>query len=416
MKILIYCINFLPELTGVGKYTGEMAEWLGARGHEVHVVTAPPYYPMWKVKEGYSGWRYEKKKIDSVFIWRCPTWIPQQPTGLNRLVHLASFALSSFPVMLRQAFWRPDVVLVVEPPIFCAPTALAISRLCRAKSWLHVQDFEVDAAFELGLLRSSFLKRVVCGVERWITQRFDVVSTISDRMLCGLEAKGVPPAKCFRFVNWVDTGRIAPTVNASPLRLELGIPTDSIVALYSGNMGEKQGLETLIEAARLLLNQNHVVFVMSGQGASYTRLRAQAVDLTNIRWIPLQPLNRLGELLSAADIHLLPQRADVADLVMPSKLTGILASGRPVVAAARSGTQVAMVAQIAGIVVEPENPHAFAEAIMRLSGDPRLSLSLGQSGRSYAVANWDTHVVLTAFEKKLGDLPNDHTRQEGRPV
>lgn len=414
MRVILYGVNYFPELTGIGKYSGEMARWLSACGHDVRVVTAPPYYPEWRVSEGYSAWRYKKQSVGGILVWRCPIWIPRKPTGMKRLAHLASFALSSAVVMIHQIFWRPDVVLVIEPPLFCAPIALAVARVSRAKSWLHVQDFEVDTAFELGLLRSAFLKRMVSKVECWITQRFDVVSSISERMLIRLETKGVPPAKRFRFVNWVDTNRIAPMAGASMLKVELGIPMDSIVALYSGNMGEKQGLETLIEAARLLLNQSRIVFVMSGHGASYERLREQATGLTNIRWIPLQPLDRLGELLTMADIHLLPQRANVADLVMPSKLTGILASGRPVVAGAHSGTQVATVGQIAGMVVEPENARDFAKAILTLSRDPNLRQELGQSGRSYAVANWDTYAVLTAFEKKLSELLNDHARQEDK--
>ncbi len=401
MKIVLYSINCFPDLTGIGKYTGEMAEWLGARGHEVRVVTAPPYYPAWEVRDGYSAWRYEKTKIDNLVIWRCPTWVPRQPTGLKRILHLSSFALSSLPVILRQAFWRPDVILVVEPPLFCAPMALTVAWLCRAKSWLHVQDFEVDAAFELGLLRSPFLKSVVTRLERWIMQRFDVVSTISDRMLSRLKTKGVTHTKCFPLVNWVDATRITPAANSDLLKMELGISKNSIVALYSGNMGEKQGLETVVEAARLLLNQDHITFVMSGQGASYARLRAQAANVNNIRWIPLQPLDRLGELLCMADIHLLPQRADVADLVMPSKLTGMLASGRPVVAGARAGTQVADVVTNAGLVVEPENSRALAQAVLVLSSDQGLRYSFGQAGREYAIANWDTETVLVGFERRL---------------
>jgi len=164
LRILIHGINYFPELTGIGKYTGEMAEWLVSRGHEVRVVTAPPYYPEWRIADGYSAWRYRREARAGVTIWRCPLWVPKKQSGKNRLLHLASFALSSLPVMLSQVFWRPDVVLVVEPPLFCMPTAWLVARLSGAKAWLHIQDFEVDAAFELGLLPQGKLQRLALSV------------------------------------------------------------------------------------------------------------------------------------------------------------------------------------------------------------------------------------------------------------
>ena len=121
MKILIHGINYAPEIIGTGKYTGELGRWLAARGHEVRVVTAPPYYPAWRVGEGYSAGRYRRESIAGVDVWRCPLWVPEKPSGLKRLLHLASFASSSFPIMLRQALWRPDVVMLIEPPLLGAP-------------------------------------------------------------------------------------------------------------------------------------------------------------------------------------------------------------------------------------------------------------------------------------------------------
>ena len=123
MKILIHGINYAPEQIGIGKYTGEMAVWLAKRGHSVHVVTAPPYYPDWCAKDGYRAGQYWYEFRDGVDIWRCPLWIPRHPSGLKRVIHLLSFALFSFPILLRQVFWKPDIVIVIEPPLLCAPQA-----------------------------------------------------------------------------------------------------------------------------------------------------------------------------------------------------------------------------------------------------------------------------------------------------
>ena len=155
VRILIYGLNYAPELTGIGKYTGEMAAWLAERGHEVRVVTAPPYYPAWRVREDYRGKLYRTEngaKDGEPIVYRTPLYVPEKPTGIKRMVHLFSFMLGSLPVMLRQIFWQPEIVFTVEPTFFCAPLALLVARAAGAASWLHVQDFEVDAAFDLGLL------------------------------------------------------------------------------------------------------------------------------------------------------------------------------------------------------------------------------------------------------------------------
>ena len=136
MRFLILGINFSPELTGIGKYSGEMAEWLAARGHEVRVVTAPPYYPEWRVDSGYSSWRYQVERASPGLavkdVWRCPLWVPSAPGGVKRLLHLGSFAFSSAPIVTARAFWRPDLVMAVAPTLLTAPAALLASRIARA--------------------------------------------------------------------------------------------------------------------------------------------------------------------------------------------------------------------------------------------------------------------------------------------
>ena len=403
MKILLYGINFAPELTGIGKYTGEMAAWLVGQGHQVRVVTAPPYYPAWAVSPGYSGRAWRTEVWQGVTVMRCPLWVPHQPGGLKRLLHLASFALTSLPVMLRQVLWRPQVVWVVEPALFCAPTAVAVARLSEAKAWLHVQDFEVDAAFSLGLLRGAGLRRGVSGAERWLMRRFDVVSTISQRMHQRLLDKEVDAPKAKLAVNWVDMAQFAkPSPEGmAAYRHELGVPEGAVVALYSGNMGGKQGLEVLADLAKLC---PEVQFVFCGNGAGRADLVARCQGLPNVSFMDLQPAERLPDLLATADIHLLPQRADAADLVMPSKLTGMLTSARPVVATAHAGTELATVVQTCGLVVPPETPLALAEAVRTLAADPVLRQRLGAAGYAYAQAHLDRDAVLQKFESDLSDL------------
>ena len=400
-RLLVVALNYAPDLTGIGKYVSEMTEWLATRKQlEIRVVTAPPYYPAWQVASGYSARRYQKERIGGFEIYRCPLWVPRRPRGMTRLLHLLSFALSTLPVLLWQGLsWRPHVVFVVEPPLGAAPGAWLAAKLCGAQAWLHVQDFEVDAAFDLGLLRAGVLRRVVLAAERAVMRGFDRVSNISDRMLAKLLEKGVDQQRVFLFPNWVDMSLIRPLAQTSALRAELGIAPETRVVLYSGNMGEKQGLDIIIEAARRF-DDPQVLFLMCGDGAVRARMQTAAADLANVRFVPLQPLAKLNELLNIAEVHLLPQKAAAEDLVLPSKLTAIMASGRPVVATAGVNSDVARIAREGGIVVSPGDAAGFTAAISRLLGDHSLRHSLGAAARAYALANWERDAVLQrAFDE-----------------
>jgi colanic acid biosynthesis glycosyl transferase WcaI len=188
---------------------------------------------------------------------------------------------------------------------------------------------------------------------------------------------------------------------ASPLRLEWNIKPEQILVLYAGNMGEKQGLEILVDCARLLETERNIFFVLCGEGVVRQKLENQAAGLPNMRFVPLQPVERLNALLNAADVHVLPQRADAADLVMPSKLTGMFASQRPVLATALPGTQLALVIEQAGMVVPPGDTAALAECIRQLAARPTLRAELGRRGRVFVESHWAKDRLLREFLQNL---------------
>ena len=401
MKILIYSANFSPEPTGIGKYSGEMAAWLAAQGHKVRVVAAPPYYPAWQLGEGYAWPPYRCELWQGVDVWRAPLWVPHQPSGMARVLHLLTFAASSLPVMLWQALWRPNVVITVAPAFVCAPVGWLVARLSGAKAWLHIQDFEVDVAFQMGLLKGKLLQSLVLSAERWLLCRFDYVSSISGRMLDRLQHKGVKDERIRFFPNWVDIAHIYPLLKLSEYREELGIEPSAKVVLFSGTMGGKQGLMVIPDAASKLAHRKDVIFVVCGDGVMKPQLEAASIKLNNIRFLPLQPFERLGQLLGLADIHLLPQSPEAADLVLPSKLTGMLASGRPVIATCQEGTEIAAVVSQCGLVVPPENGTALAAAIEQLVDDDAARFQLGLQARRYAEENLARDAVLGRLMQQM---------------
>jgi colanic acid biosynthesis glycosyl transferase WcaI len=402
MRVLIYSANFAPEPTGIGKYSGEMASWLVERGHDVRVVAAPPYYPAWKIDRKYRWRLFSREQWRGVDVWRAPLWVPKSPTGWTRILHLASFAVGSFPVMLWQLLWQPDLVLTVAPAFMCAPTGLLVARLSRAKAYLHIQDFEVDVAFGMGLLKGKFLQRIVLRMERWVLQRFDAVSTISDRMVERLLTKGVQQQRTRYFPNWVDLARIRPTVNPA-YRAQLGIDPDFVVVLFSGTLGGKQGLLVIPEAARVLAGRHDILFVVCGDGVMKASLESASAELPNVKLMPLQPSGRLADLLGMADIHLLPQSPDAADLVLPSKLSGMLASGRPVIATCRSGTEISAIVSQCGLVVAPENGEELARAVVELADRRNFRMDLGRRARALAEAKFGRDAVLGGMFNSLAE-------------
>ena len=406
MKLLLLSMNFSPELTGIGKYSGELAEGLAARGHEVAVVCAPPHYPAWRVGSGHSAHRYSVDRSTSgVTVYRCPIWVPSRPTGLRRLLHQASFALSCLPVLLWLALQgRPAVVFAVAPSTFCAPLAWLAARLAGAKAWLHVQDLELDAAFKMGLLRGQRLQRASLLAERTLLGAFDQVSTISRRMLRQLACKGVMLERSSLLPNWVDLASIDParqTQAASALRQSLGITPQQKVVLFSGTMNRKQGLGVLVEAARRLQHRDDVVMLLCGEGEVRPGLQAAAADLPQVRFMNLRPAHELGALLALADVHLLPQVRDAADLVLPSKLSGMLASGRPVIAGVDAGSEVAGLVRHCGLRVEPESAAGFAAAIQALCDDEAGRLQMGRAARQLAQTRLGKQALLDGLDVEL---------------
>ncbi len=384
MRILVIGLNFAPELTGVGKYSGEMAAWFARRGHDVSIITTRPYYPQWVKPSGLRGWTWERETWQGCRVIRCPLYVPRRMSALRRVLHLGSFALSSIPAaMARLMGGKIDVVAGVVPTLLSAPLALSVARIASAKAWLHVQDLEIDAAGGVGVIQNRRLIGAALSLERQLITRFDLVSAISPKMVEAIRRKGVASERLMLFPNWVDTGRIFPLPASSALRRELGLPEDACLVLYSGSMGRKQGLEYVIAAARQLAAASasrSPLFVLAGAGPARAELEQDAAGLANVRFLPLQPDERFNEFLNMGDIHVLPQRRDAADLVMPSKLGAMLAAGKPVIATVPPDSQVALTLAGAGVVVPPEDGAALAAAIKDLAEDPERQARAGRRG------------------------------------
>ncbi len=403
MKLMVVGINYEPEIISTGVYTTGMADYMATNGVETHVVTARPYYPAWRTFPGWRSLTWKKRCTETgVRVVHCPIYVPSRPSGARRILHYISFATTSFPVLLWKALHlRPDIIMLVAPSIISAPGVLASAKLSGANSWLHIQDYEVEAAFATGLLKEdSRIGRLAKRFERWMLGKFSRVSSISQPMIAKLHEKNVSEHQTVELRNWANLESVTPLESPSLLKKELGITTPYI-ALYSGNLANKQGLEILPQMAAYLKDRKDLTIAICGDGPMRKKLRDLSADLPMIQFFPLQPLERLSDLLGMADVHLLPQIADAADLVLPSKLTNMLASGRPVVATTELDTALGQEVVGAGTIVPPADPEAFALAVRTLLDDAALRSSLGKAARDRAIERWDMHTILSRVKAQM---------------
>lgn len=410
MRILLNSISYSPEVAGSGRFNGELTQWLAAQGHTVDVITAHPYYPEWEVRPEYKGKGWFTEYKGNLTIYRTPLYVPGKVTGKTRILHEISFAMNSLVHWARLLFKRYDVFIGVCPPLQAGLLPYLFSRAKGVPFVFHIQDLQVDTARNLGMIKNERLLNVLDGVERYLLRNADRVSSISEGMKRNILSKGTSPERFRLIENWVDIDAFIPLTREQSLRAELGFSTTDQIALYAGNIGEKQGLEVLVDAAVLLRNHPSVKIVVFGEGAARERLQetARQQSLQNLIFFPILPYEQMPRVLAMADIHLVVQKRAASDLVMPSKLVGILATGGASIVSADSGTSLSDVVldNKLGWVVEPDQGDKLASEILQALQSSHLP-QYRLNARQYAENHLSERAILPRFEIMLAELVNN---------
>ena len=397
MKIIIYGLNFKPELVGVGKYTGELADFLHQKGHKVCVITTPKYYPEWKIKNN----KYSLDKESNYKVYRCPIYVPSEPSGFKRIIHLISFSITSFPILISQILWKPSFVISIAPSLISSLNILFLKNFYpnNFSALLHIQDFELDAAFNLKILNSYILRKLLSYIELIILKNFQIVSTISHKMINQLIKKGLNKDKIKYFPNWVDIDEIQEGTisNKSTYKRDLKIPKKAIVIQYSGTLNKKQGLNFMLEVIKGCKEKKNIYWLIACEGPSKKILINCTKEISNIKILNLQKRENMSEWLNTADIHIIPQEKEAEDLVFPSKLLPILASGRPFITNANPNSELGKIAELAGIRVDPEDLNGFKKGLELLINDKNKRLLLGKIGRKIAIRDYNKLKILNEF-------------------
>lgn len=404
-RILVIGINFAPELTGIGKYTGEMVNWLADNNYDCSVVTAFPYYPHWKVQEPYKSNFYKREilKDGKIKLYRCPLYVPQKPSGLKRIIHDFSFFLSSF-LMVCALLFKPknDYIFCVAPPFHLGFLALFYRFFKGGKLIYHIQDLQVDAAKDLGLIKSEKAINVFFKLEKYILRKTDEISSISNGMIRKINKK--IDKRVLFFPNWVDTRQFHP-VGDSGAREKFGFSNSDKIVLYSGSIGEKQGLDSIIHVAQKMQSEPNVKFIICGSGPYKEKLQelAKTFGLKNVLFFPLQPFDKFNEFFNIADVHLVIQKANASDLVMPSKLTTILAVGGLAVVTSNPGTGLyeEVSKHNLGILIKAEDSIALLEGIKDavVNTNPQIKTNARSYAENYLSIDKIFPVIMSEMTK-----------------
>lgn len=415
MKILLWGINYSPESTGIAPFNRELCEYLAKRGHEVSAVTAFPYYPVWKKRREDWGKLHRAERVERVRLYRCWCYVPAVVTTLRRIAHELSFCVASTLRIL--CLPRAEVYLVVSPPLALGLFAWIVTSLKGGRFLFHVQDLQPDAAVGLGMLKHGWLVRGLYALERLAYAKAARVTGISAGMIGAFRDKGVAEDRCLMLPNWLREGSAIKRdpVTRADARRKFGVTDGALLAVYAGNLGKKQSLEILGEAARLLAadpggSDRAIRLIIAGDGAGRADLERtlQASGFSGVQLLPLLSDADYERLLAAADVALITQAAGTGQFFFPSKLLSVLAAGLPVVAVADEGSELACAVREGefGCCVPPGDAVGLTE-VLRSAARDRSRLEKWAEGTNW-VQKFAREQVLPQFEAMLAAVALSH--------
>ena len=402
-NIVIISLNYYPEDTAIGLYSTQMSEYLKDNGWNVTVITGFPYYPNWQIAKKYKEKKvYFKEEINGIKVIRYKQFVPSNLSFFKRILHIIDFTFGSFFNInkIKQA----DVVLSVIPFTSSAWLGKKLSKRLNAKHWIHVQDFEFDVAIESGILVNNnlmrFFSKKLLKLERNVLNSADMVSTISYGMLDKLKNKS--SSKTYYFPNWIDNETIDP-LKANQHKY---LSSDKFKILYSGNIGEKQDWDLFIKIADAFKENIHTEFIIVGNGSTKKKLIKQTKEFKNVIHFNSVPYDELNDLLCSADLHILFQKGNVTDTVMPSKILGMMASAKPSIVTGNIESEVAKMFKFSktSYFYKCTDLALIIKKIEELIFDKTKGKEVGENARKYIINSFSGKNILGNFNKKLLEI------------
>jgi colanic acid biosynthesis glycosyl transferase WcaI len=417
LRLVVLCPHFDPDTAPTGRVMTRIVEELAARGHQVHVVTALPWYRSHAIEPGWHA-RVARRGRTS---WGTITRVNPFPGGdkrnlLRRTLGFAGFSALAGLAGLGAGGWlrRADAVIAMSPPLTMGLTGRLVGWAHRCPLVFNIQDVFPDAAVETGAITNRRVIALASWLERLSYSAANAITVLSDDLADNVRAK-LPASRAttvHMIPNFVDTDRIRPSGRLTPYRHELGIGEEPVV-LYAGNVGFSQSLDLVLAAARELPD---VTFLINGEGSMRSELEQRAAGLANVRFGDYVPDDRLVELLATGDVHVVPLRRGLATVSVPSKTYSILAAGRPVVASIDPGTEVPrmLAASGGGVSVEPDDPARFTDAIRAIVEDLDAAVAMGERARRWVESAASPAAVAEVYESLVRSLQSETSAERRR--
>jgi len=391
-RIAVVGINYAPETSGIAPYTTEMCEFLASTGADVTVITGVPHYPEWRVTHGYDPKKVTIETIDQVRIIRVPHYVPPVQSVKNRARYEASFLANGLRATRNI---DADMVIGITPALADGVIAARLAHRLSVPFGMIIQDLMGAAASQSGISGGSRVARLTGRLERSTVSRADRIAVIAPGFSRALVRQGIPAES----IDWLRNHShvTASSKTTAQAREALGWPEGKYLVVHTGNQGMKQGLENVIEAARLMPTESAVQFILVGDGNQRSKLEREAEGLDNVTFV--DPLSEAvyPDALAAADVLLMNERPGVVDMSLPSKLTSYFAAGRPVVAAVSPAGETAHELERAGTtaIVASGAPAELAQLLDDLATGRRDCTADAAAGKAYADAQLSRDAART---------------------
>lgn len=412
MRILLLSTYFRPDIASTGVIMSKLADEFVAKGNQVSVLTSVPHYSTNRIWPEYSGKMLFHERSGAMNIYRLYTHVARDKGNvMQRVLGYASFSLLSF---LRGATLpKHDVILVPSPPLSNGVVADFLGRLRNIPFVYNVQDIWPDVAIRAGVLKNQRTIQRLKKMEARVYRCASGMAVISEGFRDNLLKKGVPGDKISVIPNFIDTDFITPEPKINSFSLRNNIE-NKFVVLFAGNMGFSQGLENVLDAAKLLARYDDILFLMVGNGASKGSAEAylQELQLRNVRFLPYQPQEELRMMYGAADVCLIPLRRGFTTESVPCKLFTIMAAGRPSIASVDEGSETwSLLGRTgSGICVEPENPKALADSILSYYRDPHAKIMAGENARRCVERDFRCSDIADKYVDAMREAIQRHAR------
>lgn len=400
--ISIITANFYPEDTAIGLYTSQFANQLKKDGYVVQVITGFPYYPQWKIHDNYANKpRFFQEKINGVDVFRYKQFVPKKATFFTRILMMLSLFFGS--IVNLKKIKHTDLIICIVPFTISIIPGILLSKYSRAKLWVHIQDLEFDLAFEAGIIGknnvlTAFLKKIIYWLETKLLNPADTISSISYKMLEKIKTK-TKNKNLFYFPNWVSQENINPNTS---LQHDL-VNKDKFTMLYSGNIGEKQDWHLLQRLCNLIKDADAIEIIVVGDGSYKVNLMLILSHYNFVKFYPPVPYKDLNDLLCSVNIHFLFQKNNVLDTIMPSKILGMMASGRPSIITGNLISEVNTVIKESngGYYFSQNNPeNEIYKTLLELKNNPANN-EMGRKARKYIVNKFSEEAILSNVKLKI---------------